>query len=203
VIGASSSNQAFVFVKDAERVWSLQQELTPSENRGGFFGWAVAVDGDLIIVGAYRASNGVGAAYIFERSGTTWNETTTLTPSDNLASGSFGYYVDVEGDAIVVGAPGRNSSMGAVYVFALNATKVWEETKIVTASDGASGSRDQFGHSVALSGSSFAVGALMANTGKAYVYDGPDFDETKLLQGDATGNDWFGQSVALFGEIPR
>jgi hypothetical protein len=197
VVGAFGSNAAFVFVKNGGGEWSLQQKLTPSV-AGGQFGVAVAVDGDRVVVGAYMASNNVGAAYVFERSGTTWNETMTLTPSDNPADGQFGSAVDLEGDAIVVAAPWRQSKRGAIYVFALN-EKEWNQTNIVTASDGASG--DNFGASVALSGSSIAVGALSL-PGKAYVFTrsfGSDFEEKELLQGDATGQDNFGRSVALFG----
>jgi hypothetical protein len=199
VVGAFGSDAAFVFVKDG-REWELQQRLTRSLEGG--FGIAVAVDGDRVVVGAYTANGFIGAAHVFERSGTkTWSETTILTPSDGANNGQFGYTVDVEGDAIVGGAPGRNSSMGAVYVFNLNATsKVWAETKIMEASDGVSG--DQFGYSVALSGTSFVVGAIRSNNlnGSAYVYTGLDFEETKLIQGDATGRDRFGSSVALFGD---
>jgi hypothetical protein len=200
VIAASGSNAAFVYVKDAGGVWSLQQELTPSD-AGGSFGIAVAVHGDRIVVGANTARNIVGAAYVFERSGTSWNETKILRPNDN-AGYQFGQDVDLEEDMIVIGAPGHTKSRGAVYVFALNDAHVWKETKIIVASDYTDGA--SFGYSVALSGSSIAVGSLSSGSaesnGRAYIYTGPDFDETALLQGDASGNDQFGHSVALFGD---
>jgi hypothetical protein len=183
VVAAFNSNAALVFVKDAGE-WTLQQKLTSSVAGGGGFGYAVAVDGDRVVVGAYTA-NGIGAAHVFERSGTTWDETMTLTPSDNLADGWFGFAVDVKGDAIVVGAP-NIFARGTVYVFTL-LSEVWTETKIQP-SDGAN--NDRFGSSVALSGSSIVVGDLRPNTnGIVYVYDGSAFEETKLIQGDATGND--------------
>jgi hypothetical protein len=205
VIGAQGSNAAFVFAKNG-REWELQQTLRPSD-ASRYFGVTVAVDGDRIVVGNPFANKDVGAAHVFDRSGTTWKETQILVPSDNpTVYGEFGYDVDVEGDTIVVGAPLRNSVRGAVYVFALitiGSTKEWVERKIVEASDGANG--DWFGKSVALSGSSIVVGSPYSGNGNAYVYDvtrsfGLDFEETKLLQGDATGEDNFGDSVALSGD---
>jgi hypothetical protein len=197
VVGAFGSNEAFVFVKDEAGEWSLQQKLTPSV-AGGQFGYAVAVDGNYIVVGATRP-NYYGEAYVFERSGTSWSETQILVNRD--IDGLFGAAVDLEGDVIVVGAYGRKSQTGAVYVFMLNGEKVWEKTDIIEASDGANG--DTFGYSVALSGSRIAVGAPFANSnGQAYVYtrySGPDFEETALLQGDSTGDDQFGFSVAIIG----
>jgi hypothetical protein len=208
VVGAFGSEAAFVFVKEAGGEWTLQQRLNPSD-AGGAFGFAVAVDGDRIVVGATGVNAFVGAVYVFDRSGTTWNETTILTPSDDVYS-YFGEAVDVEGDTIVVGASVHNDSRGAVYVFALNGAMTWEETDILTASDGVPfssdfGFGDSFGSSVALSGSSIAVGADSASggNGKAYVFTrsiGPDFEEIKLLQGNATGFDRFGSSVALVGD---
>jgi hypothetical protein len=159
-------------------------------------------DGDLIVVGAPFANDQIGAAYIFQRSGTTWNETMTLTPIGDAANGVFGYAVDVEGDAIVdcaPYAPYMDSITGAAYVFALNATtNVWVQTESIQASDGAN--NDQFGYSVALSGGSVVVEAPFANSfnGTAYVYDGLAFEETKLLEGNATACDFFGWSVAIF-----
>jgi hypothetical protein len=91
--------------------------------------------------------------------------------------------VKVDGDVMAVGAYGRKRQTGVVYVFMLNGAKVWEETDIITASDGASGGN--FGYSVALAGSRIAVGAPNANSnGQAYVYthsSGPDFKESALL----------------------
>jgi hypothetical protein len=93
VVGADGSDAAFVFVKNGGE-WPLQQKLNISV-ADGTFGKAVAVGGDRILAGAKSASSNIGAAYIFERSGTTWIETTILTPSDNVDNGRFGYAVDV------------------------------------------------------------------------------------------------------------
>lgn len=43
------------------------------------FGDAVAIDGDTLVVGAPFGNQGVGSAYVFERSGSTWIQQATLT----------------------------------------------------------------------------------------------------------------------------
>jgi hypothetical protein len=142
VVGASDSSAAFVFVKGeggwkiqanmiaafafvkGEGGWTLQAKLTPSDGGSGF-GWSVAVDGDRIVVGSPFANGNVGAAYVFERSGTSWKQTDLLTSSDSAAGGIFWTSVDLEGDAIVVGAYGRNKNKRAVYLFTLNGATLW------------------------------------------------------------------------------
>jgi hypothetical protein len=191
VIGAYGSNEAFVFVKDGVGGWSLQAKLTPSVADGDF-GFAVAVDGDRIVVGA-RHLNRYGKAFVFERNDMSWSETQLL--ENGAIDGLFGSALDLEEDTLVVGAYGRNQSKGAVYVFAFNDVNgEWDETHFIEASD--ADYDHQFGYSVALSGSRILVGAT--NEAKAYVYTGPGFEETVVLQGDAAGDDGFGYSVALF-----
>jgi len=56
--------------------WTQQAKLTPSEQfyLGGF-GWSVAVQGDVAVIGApYAGDETTGLTYIFSRSGTTWTE---------------------------------------------------------------------------------------------------------------------------------
>jgi hypothetical protein len=87
------------------------------------FGTAVATNGSLLIVGAPRdgaAGSQRGSAYVFTRTGSTWNETTKLVPVDNDTGDQFGISVAISGD-VIVGAhndddAGNNS--GSAYVFA-------------------------------------------------------------------------------------
>jgi hypothetical protein len=106
---------------------------------GDQFGYSVAVDTDVIIVGARfedGVSNGAldsGAAYLFERSeSNNWGEdspngfqteTAILRAPNGEDDDEFGYSVALSGDGIVVGAPkedgASNSSTygGAAYAF--------------------------------------------------------------------------------------
>jgi hypothetical protein len=54
---------------------------------------------------------------VFTRSGTTWSQQAELTAADGAAGDQFGS-VAVSGSTAVVGAPDKNSTTGAAYVFA-------------------------------------------------------------------------------------
>ena len=85
-----------------------------------------------------------------------------LTASDGAAYDNFGISVAVDGDTVVVGAPGDDGAgadSGSVYVF-VKPTGGWAtstETAKLTASDGAA--LDYFGYSVAVDGDTVLVGA--------------------------------------------
>ena len=189
-------------VVDKYEVLHLQaSELAaPNVAKDDKFGYSVAVDGDIAVVGAYRDDdNGAdsGAAYVFTRSGSVvWDEGVKLTASDGDSFDNFGISVAVDGETIVIGAPGDDRedddttinvvetavNSGSAYVF----TKVegeWRQAAKLTADDGES--LDYFGHSVAVSGNTVLVGAYqddreetdteteLEDSGSVYVFTKP------------------------------
>jgi len=134
-----------------------------------------------------------------------WNQQAELTAGDGAAGDNFGFSVSLSGDTAVVGAPGKNSSQGAAYVFVRSAT-TWNLQQELTASlDGAAG--DQFGYSVSVDGNTTVVGApsktVGANSqqGVAYVFvrSGVTWSQQQELadlSGGAAG-DQFGWSVSV------
>ena len=189
---------------------------------GDKFGYAVSVDGDTAVIGAYQDNgNGAdsGAAYVFTRNDGVWDDGVKLTASGGAAYDNFGISVAVDGDTVVVGAPGNDGAgadSGSVYVF-VKPTGGWAtstETAKLTASDGAA--LDYFGYSVAVDGDTVLVGAYQdddeendsEDSGSAYIFTKPnssgswaDGNETaKLTASDGADDDWFGVSVALDGK---
>ena len=173
---------------------------------GDEFGGAVAVDGDIALIGARTDDDGEnsGAVYVFRHVGTRWVEETKLTASDAAANDSFGDSVAISGSTAVVGAP-SSGGVGAAYVFRYDGTK-WVEEKRLTASDGSA--NDLFGSAVAVDGDTAVVGAPGddddANaSGSAYVFrfDGMDWlEEPKLTASDAASSDQFGSAAAVDGD---
>ena len=109
VVGAAGKNSAYVFVRSGSN-WNQQAKLTASDAAAGDdFGISVSVSGDTAVVGAYYKNSHKGAAYVFVRSGTIWNQQAKLTASDAAAGDFFGYSVSVSGDTAVVGAYGKDS----------------------------------------------------------------------------------------------
>ena len=87
-----------------------------------FFGFSVAIEGNLAIVGAWGddgAGEFSGAAYLFDVH--TGNELAKLTASDAAEGDSFGIDVGISSDKAIVGAYRKNGdggvTSGAVYVF--------------------------------------------------------------------------------------
>jgi hypothetical protein len=178
------------------------KKLSPFDaNAGDKFGVSVAVDGNLAVIGAYQSdSNGIdsGAVYVFEHTGSAWQQRQKLTASDSCAGAQFGRSVAIEANTIAVGSNLFNNT-GSAYIFARSAG-VWSEQAKLTAPDAASG--DNFGCSIALSGNTVVVGSYYDDSlaGSAYVFvrTGSTWTfEQKLTASDAKASDRFGNSVAL------
>src|SRR5438046_544883 len=71
---------AYVYERRAGR-WVQVARLLPSEKGQSRFGSAVALDGDVALVGADGATQNVGAAYVFERRQGVWTQVRKLVPS--------------------------------------------------------------------------------------------------------------------------
>jgi hypothetical protein len=241
---ASNSGAAYVFVRSGS-TWRQQAYLKAS-NTGAddWFGYSVAVSGDTVVVGALSedsSSTGVnfapnelasesGAAYVFVRSGSIWSQQAYLKASNTGADDWFGYSVAVSGDTVVVGALSEDSSSmgvnstpneladgsGAAYVF-VRSGSIWSQQAYLKASK--TGTEDQFGNSVAVSGDTVVVGAyaedssstgvnstpneLASESGAAYVFvrSGSTWSQQAYLKARNTGaSDAFGSSVAVSGD---
>ena len=186
---------------------------------GDQYGYSVDIskDGTRMIVGAYlddeADATNEGSAYIYEKNLTTgeWEEKQKLLASNGGRDDWFGYSVAIEGDYAIVGAHYEDTNggnAGAAYIFIRNTgTGVWEEKKLLTASDGAA--NDYFGISVNIDGERAVVGASLednngsVNDGAVYVFDrvtDTQWDETKLIAADAYSGLYFGNSVAIDGD---
>ena len=156
-----ASGAAYVYRYDAgSGQWAEAQKLTAGDAEGGAnFGWAVALDGDVAVVGAgFDDDNGpgAGAAYVFryDAGAGAWVEEQKLLASDGTPTDRFGHAVAVEGDVAVVGAAQDDdvaAYAGSAYVFRYDpGTGRWTEEQKLTASDGAYA--DNLGASVSISG---------------------------------------------------
>lgn len=99
VIG-STAQRAYVFVKE-DAGWVEQDQLVV-DGGGLSFGFSVGLSGDRAVVGSYYG--GTGAAYLFERLGSSWSLLQLLVPSDGFPSDQFGWSVDADGETVLVGS---------------------------------------------------------------------------------------------------
>jgi hypothetical protein len=205
---------AYVFTRSGGS-WSQQDKLLPADD-GGSFGASVDIGGDTAIVGALTDEdpNGfrAGSAYIFTRSGSSWNRVQKLL-GDNDPNDNFGSDVALDGDVALIGAftdegLAGNVNAGAAYVYT-RSSGTWGVEQKLAPSDGAEDPvTDRFGVRVALDGDTALIGSPSDDNpsgngaGSAYVYtrSGGNWSrQQKLLADDGDGFDAFG-AVALQGD---
>jgi hypothetical protein len=193
--------------------WSAPTQLLASDaGATDEFGEAVAIDGNLAVIGAPSWENpsgfSVGAAYVFLRAGATWAEEAQLRLPDASDSSFFGDAVAVQGGRVVVGAPSDSTSPegGAAFLYE-RIGGVWTEVAELRASDFELG--DAFGISVALDGDRVLVGARGTDVeghpsaGAAYVFEqqaGRWVLTAKLVSPAPETAARLGQSVAIHGD---
>ncbi|MCB9616638.1 MAG: hypothetical protein H6722_29735 [Sandaracinus sp.] len=181
--------------------WQLQSKLVASDGQAGDnFGYSVAISGRFALVGA-RGSTEHGAAYVFERVGSSWIERAKLVPSDGDSSDEFGASVALDDGMALVGAPQDDdvaADAGAVYAF-MRTGERWELHEKITV--GTVRTNHRFGWSVALDGATAIVGAIEGRggspgPGSAYVFQHADAWtlQTRLVASDASARG-FGWSV--------
>ena len=225
-VGANDDQgSAYVFTRPGSG-WANATEtakLTASNGvAGNMFGAAVAISGSTVAVGAYGRNNGLGVGegmvYIFGASGdwVSGTENARLTASDAADHEYFGWSVGIDGDLVVVGAPGEgtfdHSGEEAAYIF-VRPVAGWAgdltENAMLTASDGAID--DDFGDTIAVDGDVVVVGAPLDDVGSqvkqgsAYVFKKPagswanSTETDKLVAADGVNSDEFGTSVSVSG----
>ncbi len=219
----TDSGAAYIFEKDYDELdnWGQRKKVVaPTGFRSDFFGNAVSVSGDTIIIGAYLYNDGdpnTGSAYIFERNfggANNWGNVLKLIPSDSTEDDRFGISVAIDGDTALVGAYGKNAAAtesGAAYVFNRDqgGPEAWGEVIRLIAYDAAA--YDYFGVSAGVDGDIAVVGSYNdddngSNSGSVYVFErnrgGPDVwgNIAKLTASDGAAGDTFGETVSVSGD---
>jgi hypothetical protein len=197
----SESGGAYVFERDAggSDNWGQVVKLTADDaSAGDEFGFAVAVSGDELLVGAPFTGGNTGSAYVFERAlggAENWGQNRRLRASRADAGDQFGFSVAINQGTALVGAryvtgrmeiPGiptpydpnpdpiviKLNNAGAAYFFERDfaGADTWSRVRKRVAANAQSG--DQFGFSVAIHGDRAVIGSLFARenrSGAAYI----------------------------------
>ena len=208
--GAFRSGAAYVFTRTGT-VWSQEAFLKASNTDDyDYFGEAVAISGNTIVVGAYGEDSiasgidgdqtdntrfNVGAAYVFVRNGTTWTQQAYLKPSNTSVGGFwFGRAVDIDADTIAVGAwhePGGSSGVngdqndtslsGSGAVYVFTRNgTIWSQQAYIKSSN--PDLNDEFGYDVAIDGDTLIASAPSESSGADGI-DGDQTDDTEFYAG--------------------
>ena len=147
--------------------WEQQSsKLSGSGEIGkGEFGVSVALsgDGNTGLIGGGADNGELGAAWVFTRSGSTWEQQgAKLTGGGEVGNGHFGFRVALseDGNTGLIGGGGDNGEIGAAWVFTRSGS-TWEQQGPKLTGGGEVG-KGHLGYSVALSadGNTALIGGL-------------------------------------------
>ncbi|MCP4750803.1 MAG: DUF1566 domain-containing protein, partial [Proteobacteria bacterium] len=221
---------------DVQTKTTTQQAYVKAANDSSFDGddsakrQVIAISGDTLVVGVQNEDacgssiiNGTtatandscgesGAVYVYKRTGTDWAQEAYIKAANANPSDNFGASVDIDGDTIVVGAPGEDSSdititngttasadqssvnSGAVYVYKRTDTTWAQEAYIKAANND---SEDRFGHSVAINVDTIVASSVIEGSNETTITNGTtaSADNSNASSGAVyvyfrTGTDW-------------
>jgi hypothetical protein len=211
---------AYVFER-VGTVWSGTTKLTArlssgatDEGAGDQFGGDVALNLNTAVIGSqhddHSGHTDAGSAYVFFRSSGSWTMQQKLTDVSPFSDDLFGFSVAIEGDQVIVGSVlaeevGTPFEAGVALIYTRVAGIWGAPTKLLAPSPAFN---DNFGSSVAISGSTALVGAVTrdvpgkSDVGSAFVYvrSGTIWSPTPqatLIASDGASGDEFAISVAL------
>lgn len=180
------SGAVFVYTDSGTAFVAGPRLLPPQPAEDDLFGEAIALSGDLMVVGAPGTDGDEmpnrGAAHVFRRQGAAWNLEATLSIGDGAAEDRFGQSVAIGGDVAWIGAPGRAAEQGVVVGFR-RVAGVWTETSRVQAASPLAGER--FGAALAADASLLLVGVPFADAASVVDAGAVDRFDTSAAPGTA------------------
>ncbi len=180
-LDGEDAGAAWVFTRSGS-IWTQQgPKLAAGEESGpAEFGGSVALsaEGNTAAVGGLDDDEGLGAAWVFTRSGSTWaQQGPKLTGAGEIGAGLFGVDVALspEGDEALIGGLADHNDVGAAWTFTrLGSTWTPDATKLTPAEESG---KSQFGWSVSLAadGATALIGGLAdeKDVGAAWVFAEP------------------------------
>ena len=221
VDGKEDSGAAYVWIREDDNGWFLEQKLSPEDlNEGDLFSNNLTLEGDRLIVTA-RLHDGLqtdaGSAYFFRRKNGKWKLEQKLMPDDLRPSDEFGSRAVIQGDRALISAyraDGISQNSGVVYVYKYSDDeKEWHQEARLAPNDGIP--HAFFGINLAIDGDTILVGAYNdtekgvtedgEGAGAAYVYSlsssGEWIQTAKILAADGEPGHNFGRQVALNGNV--
>lgn len=211
--GGSLSGAVYVF-KRSGASWALEAEIAdPDAAPLDSFGFALALDGDTLAVGAPFADQpgrgSVGVVHVFVREGTSWVRRARIVDPGGQNGDELGVSVALSGATLVSGARRADVSglvdAGAAFVFARADASgaTWTQWAKLTATN--PGADDLFGSAVAIAGTRIVVGARNHdagghNAGAGFVFDSLTDPPLVLLGQPPEPGAALGQAVAAFGD---
>lgn len=110
VMEKADAGRVLIYTRSGGSWSEVAQLVAPNTEAGANFGAALALEGDLLVIGEPRAdfsgTSDAGLVHVFALRNGAWGITRTITPSNPVEGMHFGHSVDLDGGLTAIGAPG-------------------------------------------------------------------------------------------------
>jgi FG-GAP repeat len=183
-------------------VWvSVRQYTSKDVEKGDGFGSTMAALGDTVLIGAPNRTANSGCAYVFRYVDGEWRETQKLVPHDSRTGDRFADSLALTSDTLMIGAPGKASARGSLYVFARNNGQ-WTETQEIWPATAKA--KDSFPNDISIFGNDAIVGNLVRDNGVGAAFmlhrDADTWQISQSIDSPDISASRFGSSVATNGD---
>lgn len=215
--GFNGISAGIAYVYDANSGELLRTLVNPNPTQQDYFGEAVAIDGDIIVVGSsgthyvdlVPAKAFVGVVYLYDLNLSDEPFATLKHPQPN-SDDFFGSSVAIDGSAVVVGTPytnvGTNGCAGTVYVFDISKQKDDDSYENYEIKNPDSSDKCYFGKSVAIDDGMIAISSNPLPTtglflaGNVFLFNEAEPDLPYTISNPSQNDlNSFGRHVSLAG----
>ena len=207
---AEARGAVYVLHRDATTgSWSEEAKLMGSDiEPDDWFGMALAIEGNVALIGTPQKDGNTGAAYVFRRDASgAWTETAKLTGANTAQNSRFGQSVAVRDDRALIGASTHQRGLGTVFVYTYDESSgEWEAGRTLKPFDGGAPGT-QFGAFVHYGADAVWIGAPGAEGFEGRVYEMTQDDSgewsqaSKLPVDGLQGGDQFGTQFAVSEDV--
>ena len=209
----SSSGAIVLYEFDGDQFVHAAVLNDENGNAGDGLGTSLDISNGRVAGGAPRAQ-GAGAASVFGPSPLGWSQLGKFGSAGGGAGDDFGQDISLDGDRVLVGAPGNDSAAtdaGAAFVFEFDGAS-FNQAGVLLPIDGEGVTRGvaggNFGARVMMSGPEAAVGAsgeagMVAGAGAAYVYQSDSGQwqfSDRVIDDEGGSGDRLGEALGFDGE---
>jgi hypothetical protein len=140
--GADRNGRAHLFQRAAGQ-WAQVAALAIPDGEGADFGWSVALDGDVAIVGCATCNitddgpSNAGSFFAYERNlggSNNWGLRGEFVGSEPAFIDQFSSSLRIRGDALLVGSPGN--AVNRAHFFRRTSNGDWQEAFVLQSTDG-------------------------------------------------------------------
>lgn len=224
----NSAGSVYIFkIQPDGSMQEIQKLVSPNRETLGYFGFAVAIDGDFALVSAINEDEGAvpnaGAVYVYHReAGDDWVLEDRMVANDSEGGDVMGWSIALTEGYALLGSPNheldenganRLDDAGAAYLFERQPNNEWQQIKKLVAFDRPEDSN--FGKYLDIDKQGIIIGAFNADhdisplrAGYAYAAYNETMvfsslnssDLQKLVASDASSLQFFGWDVAISGK---